>query len=622
MTTRALALRSPASASAPPSTFPLGKGFRFAVRPFPFGTGGRELEWRAVDDEGRVVASGEAFDFNDARRAAVDAVERRLAFAAGRSRRATGAATVKGLVRGTGRDRGRDYERDYEREVDELRRMAEQQGWIVRRTRSRHWQFVPPDPRAPIVTTSGTPSDFRTIRNFRSQLQRSGLRLERLSRDPRSRHEARDPADWLAEYTIEQKPLSDDFRLAYKPVTIMRPGRGGFGRATKGVDWFVFHGEDPDRWYASGAAASLTEARRAGLAGLRQTLTRGGPRHPVYGNRDPDADARARRDGTLPSRLVPADTRRTGMPGALISSTLQSAEVADAFERIIHAHGYSVARFADAPAHVVTNAPEDLAVSAAVTAASRVGRRPTTRHGTTTRDPQMKRRELLRQLEDCGAQFVREGGSHAIYASASGASLVVPRHAEISPGVSRKLLRVGCGGSRDPVSQNDEARRQAYDLGRLVGRFERAARTDPEASDRVRNAYADLDELERSSGAIPAMLRRAFESGRSRQHTQLATWQRDLASQRSRPTKSQQHFISEKIRILRHEGYPQDQAIAIAYRMAGVPPRRKKRDPEHGDCGCGCKGAGSCGTTKRDPARRKTTKRRTAKRRTTSRRNP
>jgi hypothetical protein len=36
------------------------------------------------------------------------------------------------------------------------------------------------------------------------------------------------------------------------------------------------------------------------------------------------------------------------------------------------------------------------------------------------------------------------------------------------------------------------------------------------------------------------------------------------------PRKSQE-WISEKISKLRHEGYPQEQAIAIAHRMAGAP---------------------------------------------------
>lgn len=44
-----------------------------------------------------------------------------------------------------------------------------------------------------------------------------------------------------------------------------------------------------------------------------------------------------------------------------------------------------------------------------------------------------------------------------------------------------------------------------------------------------------------------------------------------------RPSARQQAFISRKIRILRHEGYPEKQAVAIAYRMAGVSPIRRKR---------------------------------------------
>lgn len=34
--------------------------------------------------------------------------------------------------------------------------------------------------------------------------------------------------------------------------------------------------------------------------------------------------------------------------------------------------------------------------------------------------------------------------------------------------------------------------------------------------------------------------------------------------------------VSENIRRLRHEGYPQRQAIAIAMRKAGRPPLKKK----------------------------------------------
>lgn len=42
------------------------------------------------------------------------------------------------------------------------------------------------------------------------------------------------------------------------------------------------------------------------------------------------------------------------------------------------------------------------------------------------------------------------------------------------------------------------------------------------------------------------------------------------------PTFRQQRMISAKIRTLREEGYPAAQAAAIAYRMAGVPLRRKR----------------------------------------------
>lgn len=43
-------------------------------------------------------------------------------------------------------------------------------------------------------------------------------------------------------------------------------------------------------------------------------------------------------------------------------------------------------------------------------------------------------------------------------------------------------------------------------------------------------------------------------------------------------SRAKQRRISEKIRVLRHEGYPQRQAIAIAYRMEGVA--RRARDPQ------------------------------------------
>lgn len=64
---------------------------------------------------------------------------------------------------------------------------------------------------------------------------------------------------------------------------------------------------------------------------------------------------------------------------------------------------------------------------------------------------------------------------------------------------------------------------------------------------------------------------------------------RGQTSRRTRISPKHREFISEKIRTLRREGYPQDQSVAIALRMAGVPPRpqdearRRERDPERGD---------------------------------------
>ena len=46
------------------------------------------------------------------------------------------------------------------------------------------------------------------------------------------------------------------------------------------------------------------------------------------------------------------------------------------------------------------------------------------------------------------------------------------------------------------------------------------------------------------------------------------------ASRQRQPTRKQREFIARKIPVLIDEGYPQRQAIAIAYRMAGVPPRQ------------------------------------------------
>ena len=54
----------------------------------------------------------------------------------------------------------------------------------------------------------------------------------------------------------------------------------------------------------------------------------------------------------------------------------------------------------------------------------------------------MKRRDLIRQLEQAGCIFVRPGGKHDVYKNpATGAWSTVPRHTEIKEGLARKIKK-------------------------------------------------------------------------------------------------------------------------------------------------------------------------------------
>ncbi len=58
----------------------------------------------------------------------------------------------------------------------ELRRLAQRalaRGWRIEVRGSGHLSWIPP--RGRIVFTSSTPSDPRTVKNFRAQLKRAGL---------------------------------------------------------------------------------------------------------------------------------------------------------------------------------------------------------------------------------------------------------------------------------------------------------------------------------------------------------------------------------------------------------------------------------------------------------------
>lgn len=60
-------------------------------------------------------------------------------------------------------------------DFESIRQAAVEQGWIVERTRGKHWRFVPPDKTKKMVVTGGTPSDVRATRNLLADLRRQGL---------------------------------------------------------------------------------------------------------------------------------------------------------------------------------------------------------------------------------------------------------------------------------------------------------------------------------------------------------------------------------------------------------------------------------------------------------------
>jgi predicted RNA binding protein YcfA (HicA-like mRNA interferase family) len=54
----------------------------------------------------------------------------------------------------------------------------------------------------------------------------------------------------------------------------------------------------------------------------------------------------------------------------------------------------------------------------------------------------MKRRDLIRHLEEHGCEFVREGKEHTLYINRQTKKAVaVPRHREIPPGTARAVSR-------------------------------------------------------------------------------------------------------------------------------------------------------------------------------------
>ena len=60
-----------------------------------------------------------------------------------------------------------------------IRDAAEEQGWVVEKTRKNHWRFVPPDREHSPVIFSGSPGDFRAFQNFISALRQRGFKRPR-----------------------------------------------------------------------------------------------------------------------------------------------------------------------------------------------------------------------------------------------------------------------------------------------------------------------------------------------------------------------------------------------------------------------------------------------------------
>jgi len=66
---------------------------------------------------------------------------------------------------------------------------------------------------------------------------------------------------------------------------------------------------------------------------------------------------------------------------------------------------------------------------------------PGAQAGATTPRGLKKRKDLIREMVDSGAELLREGGSHTIFRSRTGMLVPVPRHAEIGEGLARKIVR-------------------------------------------------------------------------------------------------------------------------------------------------------------------------------------
>ena len=119
-------------------------------------------------------------------------------------------------------------------------------------------------------------------------------------------------------------------------------------------------------------------------------------------------------------------------------------------------------------------------------------------------------------------------------------------------------------------------------MAKLVRSWEVWSRGDDYDEPMFIESFADRETALRRIKRLQASQRRSgyrpyrYELRRRKRSSRGLFEKRRSSRDTSRISPEKQRWISRKIRILRREGYPQDQAVAIAYRMAGVPQRRRR----------------------------------------------
>jgi hypothetical protein len=113
------------------------------------------------------------------------------------------------------------------------------------------------------------------------------------------------------------------------------------------------------------------------------------------------------------------------------------------------------------------------------------------------------------------------------------------------------------------------------EVDRLYRRYEDAWREVQRLS-RGSSRGREHARAERRMLSLERQYRAAMRRRRGSPHRDASRSPRHRHRSASAPTFAKQRAIARKVRILRHEGYPEKQAVAIAYSMAG---EARKRDP-------------------------------------------